>query len=125
MKKTALAMTVLFLFLLCGINVSAHSLNSWADQYPAADANATYSFGFMKSKHINGNNVKYHFQTSTAESYFGTAALNSFTDIWQELITGTKVKSSANANVEINYNSTAHPQGYAAVTIIYAVCHRG
>ena len=121
MKKNISAIIILFLFIISSIKVSAHSLNEWANYYQASNANATYSFGFFNSKHINGKNVKYYFQTTTAENYYGTAAANAFTDIWQGLITGTKVSSSANANVKISYSSTAHPEGYSAITTIYFV----
>ncbi len=97
----------------------AHSLYVWKNQYPASLANSIYSFGFIYTKHVNGNNVEYFWQNSTTKTYFNAAVTNAFSISWSNLITGTEVSNQSSSIVTIIYDPIFQPENAAAVTTNY------
>lgn len=121
MKKLLTTIIVGVFLITCVCYANAHSLSSWATQYPASGANSTYSFGFQNVVHINGKNVKYCFDNSITLNYFNSAVSSSFSSVWGNLITGSYVTTTMAANVKIVYDSVTSPApSYASATITNA-----
>ncbi len=99
------------------VPVSAHRLTTWANHYNVNNSNTTYSFAFNNSAHINGNNVRYAWQNTTAKNKFNSSLTNSFEDIWGNMISGTEV-SKGNEHVIIEYDPYTTSSNAAARAIL-------
>ena len=85
-----------------GQSASAHLLSTWSQVYTKAKAGGDYHFAISNSTHMNGSQINYYWENSSARSYFPNAIAEGV-KMWGGMINAIET-SKSDAHLVVRYN---------------------